>query len=116
MSALAQYLSYPWPVTRQWSRALLRSAITVTYKGVQYRGWCADVSEGGVGFTCAVPVRPGDEIALSVACEEIGYLDARAVVRHSSAFRVGCEFLFVSSAEQQLLQRFVRKSNSNPYV
>jgi hypothetical protein len=116
MSALAHYLAQPWPVTRQWSRAPLRSAITVTFKGVKYRGWCMDLGEGGVGFTCAVPARPGDEISLSIACEEIGYLEARAIVRHASAFRLGCEFLFVSSAEQQLIQRFVRKANINPYI
>jgi PilZ domain len=109
-NAAPQYLLQSWPTARQWDRAALNSPITITAHGTKYHGWCVDVGQGGVGFTCAAPLASGEEIKVSVEFEALGAFEARGVVRHSAAFRAGCEFLFISPAEQQLIMNYVRGS------
>jgi hypothetical protein len=108
ISAAPQYLMQSWPTARQWDRATLDSPMTVTSGSTTYHGWCLDVCQGGIGFTCAAPLQLGDEIKVSIRFEALGDLEARGIVRHTAAFRSGCEFLFISPAEQQLVGLYVR--------
>jgi PilZ domain-containing protein len=107
-AAAPHYLMQSWPTARQWDRATLDSPMTVTSGSTTYHGWCLDVSRGGIGFTCAAPLELGDEVKVSIRFEALGDLEARGIVRHTAAFRAGCEFLFISPGEQQLIEQYVR--------
>ena len=107
-NAAPQYILQSWPTARQWERAQLRSPLTITLGNVVYHGWCTDVCPGGIGFTCAAPLQSGDEITISVSLEGLGSFRAKGIVRHSAAFRSGCEFVFILPAEQQMIERYVR--------
>jgi hypothetical protein len=109
-NAAPQYILQSWPTARQWERAQLRSPLTIAIDGTTYHGWCTDVCPGGLGFTCAAPLQTGDEIAVTVSLETAGTFRARGIVRHSAAFRSGCEFIFISPSEQQLIERYTRTS------
>jgi hypothetical protein len=106
-NAAPQYLLQTWPTVRQWERAALNSPVTITTSSGQYHGWCVDVCPTGLGFTCAAPLQAGEEIKVAVRFEALGDFEARGIVRHSAAFRAGCEFLFISPAEQQLISRYI---------
>jgi hypothetical protein len=102
------FLLQSWPKARQWNRAPLRAPVTIKLGSITYHGWCKDVCPGGLGFTCAAPVEIGDEISVMVSLEGMGEIHVRGLVRHSAAFRSGCEFLFISPNEQETIDRYTR--------
>ena len=108
ISAVPQYVLQSWPMVRQADRAPLNSRLTLRIGATSYRGWCENISRGGVGFTCAAPLRPGDEVGIEIESDVLGSIEARAVVRHSAAFHGGCEFVFISPLEQQMIAQYVR--------
>jgi hypothetical protein len=114
--AAPHYLMQSWPTARQWERAKLDSPMTLTSGTKKYHGWCLDVCQGGIGFTCAAPLQLGEEIKVSIRFEALGDLEARGVVRHTAAFRSGCEFLFISPAEQQLIALYVRMKQARRFA
>ena len=108
ISAVPQYVLQSWPTFRQWERAPLDSRVTVKVGPAAYRGWCENIGRGGLGFTCAAPLRPGDEVGIEIDSEILGCIEVRAIVRHTVAFHSGCEFVFISPLEQQMIAQYVR--------
>ena len=105
-NAMPQYVLQTWPTVRQWDRVQLTLPVTISVGSTNYHGWCVDVCRGGLGFTCAAPLEPGQEIKVRVCFDTLGEIQARAIVRHNSAFRGGCEFLFIDPAEQQMIEQY----------
>lgn len=112
LSAVPQYVLQSWPTVRRWERAPLNSRLTLKIGSTCYRGWCENIGCGGLGFTCAAPLNPGDEIGIEIDSDVLGSIEARAVVRHSAAFRGGCEFVFISPLEQQMIAQYVRMTDN----
>jgi len=112
-NAAPTYFLQTWPTARQWDRAPLTSPLTVTAGSTVYHGWCVDVGPGGIGFTCAAPLQPGDEIRAKLVVDSGGELHVRGIVRHSANFRSGCEFLSISPGEQQMIERYIRSARSS---
>ena len=89
------YLKQAWPSTRQIHRRALTAPLVLTTADQSiYRGWCTDVSTGGLGATVAVPLKLGNEVFLEFAFpDSAGLIRVRAVVRYTSGFHHGFEFL-----------------------
>ena len=111
-NAAPQYVLQSWPTARQWDRAQITAPVTVQVGTTLYHGWGHDICSGGLGFVCAAPLALGDEISVTVTIDKLGKVQARGIVRHSAAFRSGCEFIFISPAEQQSIERYVRSSRA----
>jgi hypothetical protein len=61
MGKIPEYLRQAWPKVRQFARQELTASLKLfTAAGSTYRGWCKDVSEGGIGATIAAPIRAGE--------------------------------------------------------
>jgi hypothetical protein len=102
-----QYVFQTWPTVRQWERVQLNVPVTISVDSTNYHGWCVDICQGGLGFTCAAPLAPGQEIKIRVSFDTLGEVQARAFVRHSNAFRGGCEFLFISPDQQRTIELYM---------
>jgi len=89
------YLKQAWPSTRQIDRRPLTAPLVLTTAdNATCRGWCTDVSTGGLGATVAVALKLGNEVFLEfVFPDGTGPIRVRAVVRYTSGFHHGFEFL-----------------------
>ena len=109
MAQIPEYLKQPWPTTRQFKRRPLQTRLGVTAAdGNRYRGWCQDVSEGGLGATVAAPLKLGDEVSLEfelAAGPEA--VTVRALVRFTDGFRHGFEFLTLTPAQRAAILAYL---------
>ena len=94
----SDYLKQQWPLTRQLSRYSLDTPIVLTTAtNTIFRGWCNDVSEGGMCATISAPLKAGEVIALEFQLPSLEEpLRIRGVVRHSDGFRHGFEFFAIT--------------------
>ena len=114
MAQIPEYLKQPWPTTRQFERRPLETRLVLmTADKSRYRGWCQDVSEGGLGATVAVELKLGDEVSLefdiSTSTEPVS---VRALVRYTDAFRHGFEFLTLTPTHRAAILAYVAKPES----
>ncbi len=109
MSEVPNYLRQQWPVARQFDRRVLESSLLlVAADGATYRGWCNDISEGGLGATIAAPLQLRAEVTLQFELPlSPEPLRLRAVIRYLYGFRLGFEFLAMTPGQRQLITTFV---------
>ncbi len=102
-----------WPVPRQFERRALEARLHVTaINGSQFRGWCNDVGEGGLGATVAAPLTLGDEVELEFQLPKHARpLRVPARVRYSSGFRFGFEFLSLSPEQRRVILDYQRSAD-----
>jgi hypothetical protein len=116
MSELPGYFKQSWPMARQFERRTLESRISLSGPdGSEYRGWCNDISEGGLGATVAVPLQLGTEVGLEFAIPiSPEPLRLNAVVRYTNGFRFGFEFLKLTPEQRQLVLTYVGGAPKRP--
>jgi len=105
MAELPEYLQQAWPLSRQIGRRNLTVPVTlITREQQTYRGWCHDVSTGGLGATVAVPLKLGHEVSLEFPFPESPEpIRVRAIVRYTNGFRHGFEFLDLNPSQLALI-------------
>ncbi len=109
MDGIPAYLKEQWPTERQFERRHLEGAVKlIAAAGAVSRGWCRDVSEGGIGATIAAELRAGEEVRLEFQLPVPPKpLQVRAVVRYSSKFYHGFEFITLSPEQRQLIRLYL---------
>jgi hypothetical protein len=109
MKTVPAYLKQSWPKERQFLRRKQEVSLKLTCsEGRQYRGWCKDIGEGGVGATIAVPLHVGAEVMLDFQvpdCPEP--LKVRAAVRYSKQFCHGFEFVTLTPEQREVIRRYL---------
>lgn len=101
----------PRPNQRQFERRRMEARLAVTAAdGKVYRGWCNDVSEGGVSATLPISLAANIEVVLELSLPTSDSIQLRAVVRHVNGFRYGFQFLTLSAGQRELISRFVADS------
>ena len=99
-----------WPISRQFERAKLELPVEIEVAGQHYRGWSLDICAGGFGMTVAAPLSKSAEITAWITLPGKCAIKVRAVVRHASGFRFGCEFLLISPEDQRAICDHVIKA------
>ncbi len=114
MSEVPNYLRQQWPIARQFERRVLESSLVLfAPDGTLYRGWCNDISEGGLGATIAAPLPLRTEVTLQFELPlSAEPTRLRAVIRYSNGFRLGFEFLAMTPAQRQLITTYVDVGSS----
>ncbi|HXY52343.1 MAG TPA: PilZ domain-containing protein [Terriglobales bacterium] len=75
----------------------------------ELRGRCGDLGEGGFGAVLNAELSPGEVISLDFALPEGDALsEVRAIVRYRKGLVHGFEFLGLTQAQQQKIQRVCR--------
>ena len=85
--------------------------ITVSHLlGSQYQnleGHCRDLSEAGIGILLAAELNGGEVASLSFSLPGSALpWEVRAVVRHRRGYQYGFEFLSLTGAQQEALERY----------
>jgi hypothetical protein len=108
MTDVPDYLQQDWPSTRQIDRRNLTVPVTLATSDQRtYRGWCNDVSTGGLGATIAVPLKLGYEVSLEFPFPDSPELiRVRAIVRYTNGFRHGFEFLDLNPTQLALISAY----------
>jgi hypothetical protein len=108
MAAMVDYGTQLWSKARRFPRQKLETRLSVTSSRNQVgRGWCNDVSPGGLGATAALRLEAGEEVVLEFTVptwEEV--LTLRAIVRFVNGFRYGFEFLSLSAQQRQAITTY----------
>ena len=78
--------------------------------GSQYQkleGHCRDLSEAGIGVLLAAELKGGEVASLSFSLpgSDLPW-EVRAVVRHRRGYQYGFEFLSLTGAQQEALERY----------
>lgn len=96
------------PYVRRHPRTLLSVPVTLQRLmagGIRTsHGISLDISESGVGILVEGGVRVGDMVEIKLKLPE-RELSTIAIVRHSSSFRSGCEFVGLRAEERAYLAR-----------
>ncbi len=106
---LPSYLKQSWPTTRELPRQPFTGPLVVTtLEKVPYRGWCIDVSEGGLGATVAAVFHRKQEVLLEFLLPTHAEpLKVRALVRYSREFHYGFEFVTLSPAQREAIRKYL---------
>lgn len=110
MGSLPNFLNHTWPTTREHERRLVDTPLQVTCNGTVMRGWCNDLSYGGMGFTLAAPLKNGDRIEVEFELPgESTPIRSTAVLRWSDGFRHGCEFLKLTAEITRAINAYLSR-------
>jgi len=74
------------------------------------RGWCNDLSEGGIGAITSGALQLEQAVQLHVELPSGESLHLNAVVRCANGFRYGFEFVGLTDEQKALIQRFLSSS------
>jgi c-di-GMP-binding flagellar brake protein YcgR len=100
------------PSRRQFERRKVEARVAVTSaEGTVYRGWCNDLSEGGLSATIPASLVASTEVDLQLTLPTTpDPIRIRGVVRNGSGFRYGFEFLTLAASQREAISRFVAES------
>ena len=111
MVQVPSYLNQDWPISRQRERCPLTAPVVLSLGENLYHGWCDNLHEGGLGATVAVPLKKNDEVTLRFILPGTAEaITVRGVVRHTTGFRHGFEFLDLSSVQCAQINAFLAQA------
>jgi uncharacterized protein (TIGR02266 family) len=108
--------------SRRFPRFALSAAVELATEGLGARGRCLNISEGGLFAACGRLVTPGTRVELALALPDVGWLEARGVVRWGRRFNprfpaqvpgVGIELVELDRPSRRALESFLEQRRAN---
>jgi hypothetical protein len=102
------YVRQPWPKTRQCARRPLEGRLLVHAPEGKVRGWLHDVCEEGVGGVVSAQLAEGVEVEIEFELNPSPQppMKAQAIVRHSSGFRYGFQFVSLTPEQREEIRAY----------
>jgi c-di-GMP-binding flagellar brake protein YcgR len=105
------YMKQTWPTSRQFPRHALEARVRVGEGSAAVRGWCCDISEGGLACILPTKLEIGQEVELNFYLPPLkDPLSIRAVMRYSSGFRYGFEYLAISPQQREAITTYCKRT------
>jgi len=97
---------FNWTGIRQFERFPTDIPVKIAKDSFVCRGWCKDISVGGIGATVAGDFAVGETVQVDLLIQRCGKpITVEAVVRRSQGFSYGLEFLTLSADQRACIER-----------